>query len=660
MSDTATQPSVSDSLNAVLKSAPELGNSPGLAVGIATSGGDPAARSQAVARGTNAIADASARQNVTNSVGSDISGVLNSFGNSVAHVASDVVHPVEGAVAPVAQAIGKTLNAPMAYVQHEYRYLHDVEARHGQLAALAEGLGLAAGAAVGFAGGGVYGAELGAEAAGAIEGQVAYHDSWQRTADGATYTDPHTHLAVSLGRDVASVLGLRPGTLTFNVGSGLIDGIADLQVGGSEVAGLVGQARSVEGAAGALGKFFPGISAATAEDFEQSYLRYGAVQRTMQDIAGKSAGEIIATPAYQSLVQIAPRSQRANEFVAGGGQLEGSIVHAADRGNFGTVESVNGDTATVHFVNRSEGTEARVELPISHLRVRQSADAMTGNDFVKALGNANTADDVASVFRDALRTHELVGMDSLPTLSFTRVPFQALREQAESSDAGLSVARKFIRLPSTADDSGNVSMKAFDPTSSTDNGAVALYRTLMYTENRRTAASVVSSYINGTVAQKVLIYRNAMYDTLMAQAREFGLDPNTLNANDVTEIKKALDTVTGGAEPGAEGVYGIDDQGKNISYAGSTAEDRQAAMAITDNQTGKLRMIQLSEMRSMAHALAEDYLLEECAPGKTRFTYSVALEPRPLVAIGGPISRMYFGSMFKSACKGLQSYVLKA
>jgi len=62
----------------------------------------------------------------------------------------------------------------------------------------------------------------------------------------------------------------------------------------------------------------------------------------------------------------------------------------------------------------------------------------------------------------------------------------------------------------------------------------------------------------------------------------------------------------------------------------------------------------------MAHALAEDYLLEELAPGKTRFTYSVALEPRPLVAIGGPVSRMYFGSMFKSACKNLQSYVMKA
>jgi hypothetical protein len=59
----------------------------------------------------------------------------------------------------------------------------------------------------------------------------------------------------------------------------------------------------------------------------------------------------------------------------------------------------------------------------------------------------------------------------------------------------------------------------------------------------------------------------------------------------------------------------------------------------------------------LAHALAEDYLLEEVAPGKTRFTYSVALEPRRMVTLGGPLSRMYFESMFKSACKNLQSYV---
>jgi hypothetical protein len=54
------------------------------------------------------------------------------------------------------------------------------------------------------------------------------------------------------------------------------------------------------------------------------------------------------------------------------------------------------------------------------------------------------------------------------------------------------------------------------------------------------------------------------------------------------------------------------------------------------------------------------HLLEEVAPSKTRFTYSVAIEPRLALRMGGPIARTYFGSMLEKACKGLQSYVLKA
>ena len=60
------------------------------------------------------------------------------------------------------------------------------------------------------------------------------------------------------------------------------------------------------------------------------------------------------------------------------------------------------------------------------------------------------------------------------------------------------------------------------------------------------------------------------------------------------------------------------------------------------------------------HAFAEDYLLEEVAPSRTQFTYSVAAEPRLMIRMGGPIAQTYFGSMFRNGCKGLQSYVLKA
>ena len=61
----------------------------------------------------------------------------------------------------------------------------------------------------------------------------------------------------------------------------------------------------------------------------------------------------------------------------------------------------------------------------------------------------------------------------------------------------------------------------------------------------------------------------------------------------------------------------------------------------------------------LVHALAEDYLLEEVAPGRTRFTYTVVIEPRRALSIPGPIARLLADSIVRNACKGLQRYVLK-
>ena len=52
---------------------------------------------------------------------------------------------------------------------------------------------------------------------------------------------------------------------------------------------------------------------------------------------------------------------------AGAGLQPGTIVHAADRDNFGTVLSSMGDTASVHFVSK-EGTHATVTLPVGQLK----------------------------------------------------------------------------------------------------------------------------------------------------------------------------------------------------------------------------------------------------------------------------------------------------
>ena len=64
-----------------------------------------------------------------------------------------------------------------------------------------------------------------------------------------------------------------------------------------------------------------------------------------------------------------------------------------------------------------------------------------------------------------------------------------------------------------------------------------------------------------------------------------------------------------------------------------------------------------AQSQPLVHALAEDYLLDEVPANMTRLTYTVAMEPRSLVRLGGPLSRAYFGSMFGKACEGLQRYV---
>jgi Polyketide cyclase / dehydrase and lipid transport len=61
----------------------------------------------------------------------------------------------------------------------------------------------------------------------------------------------------------------------------------------------------------------------------------------------------------------------------------------------------------------------------------------------------------------------------------------------------------------------------------------------------------------------------------------------------------------------------------------------------------------------MFGALAEDYLLEEIAPGRTRFTYTMAAEPRLLFNVGRPLTPALFDLMAKGAAHGLLRYMNK-
>jgi hypothetical protein len=158
---------------------------------------------------------------VTNFVGNDVVKPL-------AHdVNNDVIKPVvRDVVAPVATV----MNAGLNEVTHTYRYIHDVWERHGVWAALGEMALIGAGAAAGvflapeaLVGGAVLGGILGGEAVGDIAGRLGYRDSWNATANGATYHDAQGW-HVSPGRDLVRLLGVITGNPAHHDAQGNVEG----------------------------------------------------------------------------------------------------------------------------------------------------------------------------------------------------------------------------------------------------------------------------------------------------------------------------------------------------------------------------------------------------------------------------------------------------
>jgi len=572
-------PSLGDSVSAVTTTAPELTQSPGLVVGLATSGGDTVGRSQAVARGVSAISASNAHNTVAAAVGgsNELDSALSWFGNHAAQVGSDVL----GAAKTVGSDAMKVLNAPLAQVQHEYRYLHDVEALHGMGAAVFEGLGLALGAAGGVAlTGSLYGGELGAEVAGGIEGQVFYKDSWQRTAS-SSYVDPHNHDQVSLGRDIVNFLdthgvNLQQGTVPYRLTSGIIDGLFNLNTGGTELLGLTKEARSATGLGGILnakwggtmpqtvGDAVNGVGVIDPSEIDRITSQYSGVRRAFQDIADKTPEEIISTPYLQPFRQIAQQ-----------------------------------------------------------------------------LGDAHTIDEVGQVFKGVLRTQELAFTDRIPSLSWTRQTFgQALRQQVESMTpsevdrAGIhplqraasllnpaNMAQRLSPLPTAYDDALHaLTLESFNPASKVDDGTVGIRNMLRFTEDAPTAASTAWAYHNmADLGQKVLAYRNISLNTLFAMGDMRGyMGSDLTKAPDVTRwlrdafsnpedqkaMKDAIDNAIGGGMFGKEAWYGVDDAGRNLSSVRASQGDAQFGAGIWKNQTGRLAFLDLGAARRAGAQMA--------------------------------------------------------
>jgi hypothetical protein len=562
----STQPiGLSQAITNAVQAAPTL--DPQSAVSVASVGGNIDQNAQAVAHTASQANTIKAAQSVNANHGG--TGGTNVVSDALSWFGHNVVHPIESVAShiPGAQEVGKgvadlanELNKPLQVVQHEWRYLHDVEARHGYMAALSEGLAIAGGAVAGGVVAGPDGAILGGEGTAAVLGQVLYQDSWQRTANGATYRDPNTHSVVSFGRDIANLLtGNRNPKKPNGTLSGVIDGIGDMMLDPLGAAGkIAGQARSVEGAKGQLAKVWGGTSM-NPDNVDAAYNTYRSFRTAVRQIAATSndaegTGWIVSH--YPKLAPIAD--------------------HLAAAQNDEEVLNVFKDvTKTKELLTNQLPSQTFARS------VFQDARDIIANPNVRALDTPN---------------HLRWLTPAAWTRRFTKTP-----------GASFDLTTK------------EFTSKLLDPNSKAD--AVDLGRLVRYSQDERTAAFTMGQWIQATPADRIVIARNAYMDVVAHIAHFEPITDETtgltssyvrrvrggyeeMSAEDVrSALKERLDELTGGGTPGHDGSYGATLDGSNIRDAYIAGRQTHQSAGILLSQTGKIGLPSFTQVKRMGAEL---------------------------------------------------------
>jgi hypothetical protein len=529
----ALSPSISAAIDNAVSAAPELKNDPGTAVAVAAAGGT-ATKAQAVAQAGKRQASATAI-NQTAPTGTGIFGDIAKFGGdalkTVSHYAND----------------------GLSTVQHEYRYLHDVEARHGMTAAIMEGAGMLAGAAAGTVIDPGEGTVLGAEAAGYLEGQFTYKDSYQRTLN-PNYRDPHTGQLVSFGRDVSSVLGLHGGAKTLV--SGALDGLGDMIADPlGKVGGVLGEAHSLEGAGGLLGTRYKGL-AVTAENVDQAYDTLPSIRRAFADIAISSPGDI---------------ARKYPQFVGIAGEL----------GEASSAEEVKDTFKELAASSEMLDSAKLPTLSASRLVFRPLRDV------VRNLPDGSE-------------------MDGLPGFAAKHVLNNAVIGPRRWAD-------RLEALPGATFDPDTMDLSGSQINPANTRGLTDIYRLMRYGGTDREARAVADAYAAATPAQRITIVKNGIFKTLFSMAG-MPLPAGTDYEDALSELvdgrtKKALlerlenhlsSADIEGSQP--EKVYGTMVDGKVIRPV-MDDEGVQIQGAVRANQTGNISLPNITEARRMATAI---------------------------------------------------------
>jgi hypothetical protein len=602
-------------LTMTVKSAPNLGQAPGTALDVAQAGGNITQNAQSVGTVGKLSDYASAAQNEARNGGGG--GWLDDAFHDIGKVA---VSGTEDAV----KAVSTVANAPLHQVQHLWRYLVDVEARHGMFAAVAEGLGiLGAGVAASVLTGGLAdeageaalsadaitsasdvaastGTEtaadsgasslartigkkvitggagkystnvLAGEAAGTGMGQVLFHDSWDRT-NSDKYVNPGTGQPVSFGRSIASGLfRLSPQSGTYKFLSGVGDGVFDLFSDPLQNAAELSTAAHGLEASTVLGRRFEGTSV-LAEDTEQQYKQYASIRRAVDNIASmKTPGEV------------------------------------------------------------------RQQFPLMAPIAAQ-------------LAQADTASDVMDIFKDKTKLGELQGA-AMPSQSMLRVPFSRVYEamgNADTNHAGglinpanwggkfnLATTRipGFDIDPESGQIQGKLHFEDLAPVVK-DGKLVTQGRTAqgvndLFLWARRTgfknrdAQQVVDMWYQGDAASRSNIFRNLIQQSILQRAgKEYASDSNTLlqrlqdpertgeimdalnDAGMRTATRDAIDKQTVMYQPGTGGVFNSNLDGSALDLINPETGAKSSG-ALYPDQLGEGHIPSLDEINTMARKLS--------------------------------------------------------
>ena len=535
-----TQPNdLAGNLGAAVAAAPELASQPGAAISVAATGGNVPLKAQAVAQAgkRQAIADAHT------SLWGEITGGAGKVFAGVAHAA----------------------NVGLATVQQEYRYLHDVEARHGLTDAMMLGAGIIGGGVAGALVAGPDGVLLGAEGAARLEGGFAFKDSWARAAN-PNYRDPHTGQLVSFGRDVVSAAATHGliGSGGHGAYSGAIDGLADLIADPLALGGKAFKGAQEGFDHGLLKGVYTGLNMTTAEAVDHARMVYPSYRRAISQIAEMGPTEVaVKFPQFKSIAE--------------------------------------------------------------------------------TLGNAHTADEVHDVFHDLAKSNELLDSQRLPTISLTRTATGALHDAARNAGDGSIMNNALIgprrwadrleALPGTTYDPERMDFSSTKISLANTRGLRDVYAVARYGNSDRVAKAVGDAFVAGTVAQRKVILKNLIFDTVanMAKQKLPASDEYVKmlkNAGSEEDIQAALDfraredpshylselgkgdvvhevkrlfenhldaTKIDGVNP--ERVYGIDEFGHTIK---GPMQDGEVQAGITRSQTGDVSLPNLVEARRMA------------------------------------------------------------